>query len=155
MPTINELMAKMNRQAAEGLARSVLAMPPEKQTWQPEDTARSALDQIAECGAVNLWMARIFQERAVPPLDMGQLDRLKAENNTQEKALTLLQAGTKALVAAIEALAPEYLDDTVQLPWKEAPSTLAEVMIMPYWNMVYHLGQINYIQTLYGDQEMH
>jgi len=26
---------------------------------------------------------------------------------------------------------------------------------VPYWNITYHLGQINYIQTLYGDSVMH
>ena len=155
MPTINQLMAKMNRQVATGLARTVQAMPPDKQTWQPEETSRSALDQIVECGAINFWFARILGERAIPPLDMERYNQIRAENDTIEKALALLQAGTDALISAIEAFPPEHLEDTVLMPWDTAPTTLAEVLLAPYWNMTYHLGQINYIQTLYGDKEMH
>ena len=33
--------------------------------------------------------------------------------------------------------------------------TMPEMMDYPRWNFNYHLGQIAYIQTLYGDKEMH
>jgi hypothetical protein len=33
--------------------------------------------------------------------------------------------------------------------------TLAEVLGLPAWNMTYHLGQINQIQLVLGDREMH
>jgi hypothetical protein len=33
--------------------------------------------------------------------------------------------------------------------------SLADVCFLHYWNTVYHLGQVNYLQTLLGDREMH
>ena len=36
-----------------------------------------------------------------------------------------------------------------------ATMTLADVMMLCYWNIVYHLGQINQIQLMLGDEEMH
>jgi hypothetical protein len=40
------------------------------------------------------------------------------------------------------------------MPWG-AKMTFAELLFLNYWNLVYHQGQIAYIQTLYGDREMH
>jgi hypothetical protein len=36
------------------------------------------------------------------------------------------------------------------MTWK-----VADVILSPYWQLVYHTGQVNYIQTLYGDRELH
>jgi hypothetical protein len=33
--------------------------------------------------------------------------------------------------------------------------TMADILSLPSWNMVYHLGQINQIQLMLGDREMH
>ena len=33
--------------------------------------------------------------------------------------------------------------------------TLAEIIQANYWNTSYHHGQVNYIQTLYGDTASH
>jgi hypothetical protein len=48
------------------------------------------------------------------------------------------------------------LDVEHPLPWNaDAKMTTADMMFFPYWNLVYHVGQINYIQLLLGDTEMH
>jgi hypothetical protein len=31
----------------------------------------------------------------------------------------------------------------------------ARMMMGGYWNTIYHIGQINYIQTLYGNRDGH
>ena len=42
------------------------------------------------------------------------------------------------------------------MPWGDGMTeTLANVMLHHFWNIVYHEGQIAYIQTIYGDREMH
>ena len=32
---------------------------------------------------------------------------------------------------------------------------MADILMLHYHNMTYHLGQINFIQLMYGDKEMH
>ena len=155
MSTITAMAAKMNREVAGGLARSFQAMPPDKQTWKPLDQGRSALSQIQECAGINFWTAQMLRDRAVPPMEEGWMQQLQAQYDTSEKAVAGLQAATDALVAAIEAFLADHLEDTLTLPWDPTPTTMAEVMLLAYWNMVYHIGQISYIQTLYGDREMH
>jgi hypothetical protein len=79
-----------------------------------------------------------------------------AEIETPDKALAALEKNTAVLVSAIEALPNELLGDKLILPFGEGMEmTLAEVQFAAYWNMVYHVGQIAYVQTLYGDKQMH
>jgi len=33
--------------------------------------------------------------------------------------------------------------------------TMADVLMLQRWNLTYHLGQINQIQLMLGDAEMH
>ncbi|MBW3625872.1 MAG: hypothetical protein KY468_20965 [Armatimonadetes bacterium] len=156
MPTVQELAVILTREEAAGFARNALAMPAEKLTWKPMDAGRSALDMIIECGAMNLFTPKILEARAFPDIQRGWMDSYRAENDTLDKALDLLQSGTDALVAAIQAFPAEDLDETITLPFGGGMTkSYAEVMLVPYWNMCYHQGQICYIQTLYGDREMH
>ena len=57
------------------------------------------------------------------------------------------------LAAAIRGLTEEDLERTY--PHPRGPRLGANLILICYRNMAYHAGQINYIQTLYGDQEFH
>jgi hypothetical protein len=149
------MMAKATQEVAEGLARTFLAMPADKQVWKPLDEGRSALEQIGECAVINAWCAQIFRDRVVPPLDGEAYARECAKLDSPEKAVAALRAATESLVIAIESLPDDALGTQVQFPWDENPCSLSESMLTAYWNLTYHIGQTNYIQTLYGDREMH
>ena len=62
------------------------------------------------------------------------------------------KANLEAMKAAIIAFPESDMDVRIDLPWGNY--SLTEVMGFPAWNMIYHFGQINYIQTLYGDFSM-
>jgi glutathione S-transferase len=64
----------------------------------------------------------------------------------------LLEA-TQELAEAILAVPDADLANEIQVDTETY--LLADCFLHPYWNMVYHEGQINYIQTLYGDRESH
>ena len=155
MADIQAIGAKVNRDLANGLIRNLKAMPTEKQTWRPLDSGRSALDQVQECAVINAWAAEIFRTRSVPTLGGDEFSRMKTENDTAEKACSALESATGVLSAAILAFPATDLDETVKLPWDEMESTFGELFLVPYWNMAYHLGQVCYIQTLYGDTDFH
>jgi hypothetical protein len=151
-----QIAATLTQEATQNLIRTAQAMPDEKFTWQPLDAGRSALDQIIECGIINSWGARLLHDRAVPPMDGEAYARTKTATTTRDAAIQLLERGTAELVAAIEAFPDAHLEDTLELPFRAGMiKSFTEMLLMPYWNLTYHLGQINYIQTLYGDREMH
>jgi uncharacterized damage-inducible protein DinB len=89
----------------------------------------------------------------VPPFDSRDRERTRAEIDTLEKAITFLRSSTDVLCSAIEACPDERLSETVQ--FGPMTKTLADVMLFVHVHSGYHFGQINYIQTLYGDQQMH
>lgn len=156
MQIVLETAANATREAAEALARNLRAMPSERQTWRALDTGRSALEQVAECAVINLWMADVLQARAVPPMDADRYARLKAEYDTVEKALLGLEASAAAVAASIEVFPEEHLRDTVEMPYRPGvQQSFASLLFAAEWNMVYHYGQVAFIQTLYGDREMH
>jgi hypothetical protein len=155
MRTVQALAARASKDVAVGLARTFSAMPAEKQTWSPLDEGRTALDQVAECAVINSWCAIVIRDHVVPAFEGETYKQECAKLDTPDKALAALTSSTDQLVAAIENLQDEHLESTVQFPWDSEPSTLGYATLVPYWNMTYHIGQINYIQTLYGDKQDH
>jgi hypothetical protein len=54
------------------------------------------------------------------------------------------------------AMPDERLAETKWLPFNGGRDhTYLEMLEYPRWNATYHLGQVAYIQTLYGDREIH
>lgn len=153
---MKKIATKMTLKAVEDLRANLEAMPPDKQVWRPLDCGRSALDQVQECAVINGFFASILRDRTVPDMDWGAYKAACAALDTPEKALAALDESGKALQAAIEAFPDNKLADSITLPFAEGMvTTFAEIMFAAYWNMTYHTGQIAYIQTLYGDTEMH
>ena len=154
--TVNELAAMLTKEAGGHVARAAKAMSEERQTWRPLESGRSPVDQVAECSAANEFAAVTLREFIPPTFNKESLDGRKAELDAMPKALAALRASTDDLLAAIGEFPADRLEEMVDLPM--APGLrkpFAWVMMLGYWNMIYHWGQINYIQTLYGDWEMH
>jgi len=57
-------------------------------------------------------------------------------------------------MAALRGLSDEELDREVTAPWG-APFKALFLAGVVASHMEYHGGQVNYIQSLYGDAEMH
>ncbi len=154
--TLNELAATLTREAGSNLARAIKAMPPEKQAWRPMDSGRSPIDQVAECAAFNFAGAQSLRDRKLPPMTHEQIQAFKTDHDTADTALAALKQSTGELIEAIKRFPADRLDEEVELTF--APGIIKSFgwkMMCGYWNTIYHWGQINYIQTLYGDIEMH
>lgn len=156
MSTVMEFVAVRTQEASDALARTVKAMPEDKVSWSVNDAGRTALGMVVECGGFCQYVATILSTKQVPARNREVEDKLRQECDTAAKALKLLEDGTAELVAAIRAFPEGDLTKTVTLPF--GPGMVMpyrEVAVMATWNMTYHLGQINFIQTLYGDHDMH
>ncbi len=73
---------------------------------------------------------------------------------TLEACETALRENTQRLLQVVETLAAADLSQTAVAPWGKT-YTLAEGCMLHHWNLTYHLGQVAYIQLLYGDTEYH
>lgn len=138
--------------ACEGIIRNVKAIPADKLNWKPMENGRSVLDQFAECAASPEIMKRALSGQGYNYLEEDTAKRKSL--TTLEAAEQALRSGNQRLMTMIRELPDSRLSEKVNLPWGDTWS-LCEIANMHYWNLVYHIGQINYIQTLLGDFEMH
>ena len=157
MSAQTEMAAQALRHASKALVRIVKSTQPDKIEWSPLDQGRTVLDQVQECAVICFLSQDTFSKAIQPVFDFELFGRKKVEFNTIEKALEAIETNTEALAKIFEAFPEESLSMMVHLPFGPGGMTVSfgEFMMMPSQNMVYHYGQINYIQTLYGDKEMH
>jgi len=144
--TIQEYAAAAIEESASDLIQAALDLPEDKRDWKPQDKGRSALSQLAECAVINELSAQVVETgvwSAELPVMTG---RQVAALDTFEDAREALRDGTAHLAAAVREVADANLGDVIHLPWRTL--TLAQVFLMPLWNMSYHEGQITYIGTL-------
>jgi hypothetical protein len=156
--SFKEELIQMTDKAGQDFLLNVRAMPPDKLTWKPLGTGRSALDLLQEVAQSASYVIPILETRHVPDFNPEMFTRLMAERQTWdtiEKCEEVMRANHARLFEIIRNFPDEDLQHTVHLPFGEGfDQTMAEIMSYQYWNLSYHLGQVCYIQTLYGDMEI-
>jgi uncharacterized damage-inducible protein DinB len=154
MPTIQQQAARLTREAWDGLLRTAAFVPEEKRDWVPQGKARTMHDFVAECAVMADWGATFFQKMEFPPFDPEAYSRAKAELDTLDKIKSAGETAITRLCEAIESVPTARLEESHEMPWGMS-MTVADLLFMGYWNIVYHTGQVNYVQMLLGDTEMH
>jgi hypothetical protein len=131
------------------------AIPETQLRVSPGGCARDALNLVAECAMVNGFVARFLQTGSFerPPAEDRQAHL--ASFDTADKALGYLEQETNALIAAIEGVDESTFGDVIENTPLGRPMTRFAIAQLPAMHMMYHDGQLNYIQTLYGDDKMH
>ncbi|QYK52310.1 MAG: hypothetical protein KF824_08575 [Fimbriimonadaceae bacterium] len=149
-----DFIADETMRAADGLIHQATKMG-DKASWSPLDEGRTALDQVAECALICSSMVDVLKNWKMPeftPEMMKEYEKSKAALSLDE-AVAMLKEKTSALCDVIRAVPDEELVGTMQF-WGPEPWSKVGVMNYHNWNMTYHNGQLNYIQTLYGDKSM-
>jgi hypothetical protein len=137
------------------LVNDLKAIPADKQNVSPGGAARTALNIVAECAAVNGMIAGwLSTGQGISRPSPEQREAHLRSFDTQEKALAYLDQETNRLLSAIDALDPDTLGDTSDEPLGRPMSRFA-VAELPAMHMMYHDGQLTYLQTLHGDTENH
>ena len=162
--TVQTVAAARVQKAADALIRAVSSTPEDKLHWKPMDSGRPVLNQAVECVFANMKWAAIIRNRAFISVPDDVIQEIKASFRAEieggcwsgETVKSQLRRSAEELAEAIREVADVELVLSITMP---APCSetylLVECFNHPYWNMVYHLGQINYIQTLLGDNQDH
>lgn len=157
MVTVQELAAQQNLTAATYLEKALIAMPQDKRTWSVLEQGRTALDVTAECARINHFVAKALIAFGMPGFS-GQPETPPDPNTVAvENHIAALSDSVQAMNNSLAGFPSDRLADAITLPFgpNGMTMTFAQFALVGYWNMSYHLGQINFIQTLYGDKEMH
>ncbi len=139
--------------AYKRLVNDLNALDEDKATGSPDAGTRPAIKMIAECGAVNGFVANLVTTGQISMPSAGEREAFYATITTRAQALAVLKDGTQKLYAAFDATAPDRWGDTVPGPFGEWSRLSAAGFAAMH--MMYHDGQLNYLHLLHGDTEMH
>jgi hypothetical protein len=152
-------LVKSTQKALDDICRAANAVPEDKASWKPMGEARSVLNQMQEIATAASWFLPIIRDRKVPDFDehaRREAIRLRRGFDTIEKCVEGARESTSELCQAIARFPDSALEDEMTLPFGGGVTmTMADILAMHQWNIVYHLGQINQIQLMLGDREMH
>jgi hypothetical protein len=156
---IQDLVVIMTEGATHSLFDYVRAMPEDKLRWKPAGGSRHALDILQECAQSPTWSATIAENRRWPDFDPDERERRRKERqewDTIDKCEQVIRENNKKLFAVVRDFPDSELDTKIDLPFEEGMQlTLAQILMGQYWNLTWHIGQIAYIQTMYGDMNMY
>lgn len=150
--TLKDYMILETEKSLQSLFAAARKVPSDKIDWKPLDNGRSTLDQLQECAYCPLWVPGLLEKRAFDPSEFAAYEETRKGWTTIDECEAAAQANMEQFKAAVHSLPEADYGVEVNLPWGNY--TLAEVMGFPIWNLHYHTGQINYVQTLYGDFSM-
>lgn len=151
------IITSTNR-SVEGIFRTARAMPEDKLDWQPMDNGRSVLDQLQEVSQAATWFSAVIEKKADPQFPQEQWEEARQARkawDTLDKCEEVCKANTEKLFEQIRNLSDEDLDTPIKFEGSDREYTLADVVTFHQTHLNYHHGQINYMQTLYGDTENH
>ncbi len=149
--TILEWEAESLEFAAKMYAKFLTTTPSDKLEWTPDvegSKARTIDDFTHECIRVNKSIA-IRLEGGTPESN----DDKPAPFASTEEAAEAMKASAKELADVMRSSDPSVLGKTIPVPWGEVKG--AFLVALASRHVMYHGGQINYIQAVHGDGEFH
>lgn len=153
-----DFIIEETQKAADEAFRYAEAVPADKLEWAPLDTGRSVLDQCREMAQCPAWAEDIIRgvEREWNEETMAAIVKEREQWTTVEACQAECNRRLANLFEFYRTIGDERLGETKWLPYDGGRDfTMVEMMDYPRWNFNYHLGQIGYVQTLYGDKQMH
>ena len=153
---LQDQVIKMTQEATDALFRNVRAMPEDKLTWKPMENGRTALDQLQECAYTPLFFVGVLDTSQALDASEEAREKRAAERAkwSVDECEQHCKANNEIYFELVKNLPDSELGKEIDMPWGET-ATIGDAIGFQYWNLVYHQGQINYIQTLYGDFEHH
>ncbi|MEA2553716.1 MAG: hypothetical protein QOJ65_1892 [Fimbriimonadaceae bacterium] len=153
-------VVRITQKALDDVCRSALAIPADKADWIPQGEARSVLNQMQEIAVAATWFMNVIQDLRIPrEKDQGideTMVRAREGLKTIDACVDMARATTSDLCRAIASFPEEALEVEVTLPFGPGQAvSMGSVLYLHAWNLTYHLGQINQIQLMLGDREMH
>ncbi|MBL8088493.1 MAG: hypothetical protein JNM85_10550 [Chthonomonas sp.] len=155
---IKELIISQSVKNSNELFHAARKVPADKLTWRPLDAGRHVLDLCQECALSPLWSVEMLHSRRCPdftPEMMAEFEAMKEKLTDLDACEAACKKNLETLAEAVRAFPDADWGSTLTLPWGvEKEYSFAAIGMIHYWNAVYHTGQVNYIQTLYGDHSM-
>lgn len=156
---IIEFNCNYAQQGMNDFLRNFSYVPDDKLHWKPFPTANSAIRIAAHTALYAGRFADMIENRSLPAPET--VDAWVAKNNAEEEALTdreemisVFHSNTDRVIKVIKSLSLQDLElrlDTGQ-GWG---FPMTQLIKFPGWHAVLHNGQIDYLQTCWGDTKIY
>lgn len=139
--------------------RNFAHIPDDKLNWSPTPTSKTALRVAAHTALYAGRFAKMIRDRQLPsPVNIEEwvAANVAEENTVKDRAEMeqIFRKGTEEVLAALDSLTPEELEINLSsgggftMPMKQ-------LINLPGWHATLHLGQIDYLQTCWDDQQIY
>lgn len=150
-------LIRLTDKAAADFERALDGLPEDKLEWKVLDAGRTALDQYQEIAQSPTYVIPILKNKSMGDFNPESFQKIRQERADWTKAdcKRILRENLDKFYEVVRNYPDEDLTVEIDLPFAEGMrQSMADIMAYPYWNLSYHLGQIAFIQTLYGDWQM-
>lgn len=134
--------------------KDISALPADKWDATHGGCTRPASELTADAIALLDWTTDALKGNVRDDYGMDTIAAMKAKCSDPQAAAAQLASSADAFNSALAGASDEALNAMVTPPWKmDAPLyVIAQIAVSHIW---YHDGQLNYIQALLGDGEVH
>jgi hypothetical protein len=132
-------------------------IPDDKLTWSPSPTSKSALKIAAHVASSLHGMAGALSGKPMPDMNfndfMAMMAAEDAKITTREQAVSALESGFAAVLSGLDKVTQEQMAGKITTPFGEIPAD--SFVLLPSLHTDCHASQLDYLQTTWGDMEMH
>lgn len=153
-PIVGATIVGITQEAAYLFLKDFDATPDEVMTGKTNEVGRSPLDQTVELVGFCQMVVKVLAGEKVEMGHEAVRAALHEQFGTREAARAGFEAGIQAICEAVASYTEEDWGTTITAPWG-MDITKAHLVGWVGLHTMYHDGQINFIQTLHGDCEMH
>lgn len=145
--------------ACSGLLRALESTPDDRLNWSPSATARTPLQIAAHAADAvrnlhGMMEGRTFDVPTTAEADAG-FRKWESQFQTREEVVALIDEIGDGYLKFLDTITPDQLSNMVRLPFTLGSAPLSLVITFPPMHTQTHIAQIDYIQTIYGDQIWH
>ncbi len=143
--------------AKERMVRALATTPDDKINWSPGTCARTPIQLVAHSAMGIAGIQGMLVGKPFPYADVVAADAAwraaEKEFTTREQVLGLLEQNSAEYLVWLDTLTSEQVASTLQLPFGTFP--MAAAITFAADHLRNHAAQIDYLQTVYGDQDWH
>lgn len=151
---IGEEVAQWCRRLGGMYAKDLAAIEESKYTVSQGGVARTIADFTSEVCGFNYMVVKALNGLPLSMPDDDERAAFQAQFADKEFAMRTVVDSANALADAIESASSETLVSTMTTPWGETMNTFTFANIAVN-HILYHDAQLNFIQSLDGDGQMH
>ena len=159
---MESLVATYKVSAVEGMEyflRNFSHVPDERLDWSPTPTSKSAIRIAAHTAVTNGNFAKMLRERKLPgreeiPDHVARTEAAELAVTSRVEMEVLFRKNTAEVLAALDTLTSDELELSLDsgLGWS---MPMTRLMGLAGWHSTLHAGQIDYLQTCWGDQQIY